>query len=426
MSTTPTGERRALAIVLGALLIDVIGLGIVMPVMPDLIVHLTHTTLGEAARYSGWLMGSFAAMQFLFGPVMGGLGDRFGRRPVLLISMVAFGLDYIVMGLAPTFTWLFVSRAFAGIAGATFAPATAYIADITPPARRARNFSLIGAVFGIGFTIGPAIGGLLGGLGDRAPFFAAAILALTNAALGLKYLPESLPLDRRRPFHIARANPFGTFVALGRYRGAKALLAAWFLWMIAHMGYPATWAFFTKLKFGWSDLAVGASLAYMGFMIAMVQIFVTPRVIPRLGERRAIMIGLTMGAAGFLSNALVPQGWMIYVVLVASSLQALVFPSMNATLSRRVAGNAQGELQGGVASLQSISAIIGPLMATSTLAHFTRPDGAIHFPGAAFVVSAALALGALIVVTLLPPHVFVHPPESRPAVPVVPQVQPEA
>src|SRR5262245_22230826 len=223
----PMGERRALTIVLAALLIDTIGFGIIVPVMPDLLVDLTHEPLSEAVRVSGWLLFVFAAMQFLFGPVMGGLGDHFGRRPVLLFCMLAFGIDYMVMGAAPNLAWLFASRAVAGVAGAMFAPASAYIADITPPERRAQSFGLIGAAFGLGFVIGPALGGLLGGLGPRAPFFVAGALALANAVSGFFLLPESLPPERRRPFRLVRANPLGTFVALRRHDGALLLFAAW-------------------------------------------------------------------------------------------------------------------------------------------------------------------------------------------------------
>jgi DHA1 family tetracycline resistance protein-like MFS transporter len=411
--TSPSSaERRALAIVLSALLIDMIGFGIVMPVMPDLIVGLTGRSLGEAARLSGWLMGVFAAMQFLFGPVMGGLGDRFGRRPVILTCMLAFSLDYLVMGLAPTFGWLFVSRAIAGITGASFIPATAYVADVTPPERRAQNFGLIGAAFGLGFTIGPALGGFVGSFGTRAPFFLAAGLALLNATLGLFLLPESLPRERRRPFRLARANPFGTFASLGRYRGAAPLFVAWFLWMVAHQSYPSTWAFFTKLKFGWSERAVGASLSYSGFALALAQAFVTRRLVPRIGERRAILLGLSIGMVGFLGNALVPRGWMVFVVLTLTSLQGLVFPSMSSTMSKMVASNEQGELQGGVASMQSMAAIVGPPVFTNVLAEFSRVGAAVWFPGAAYVVAALLTLASLTMVALRARRAFV---------PVVPQ-----
>ncbi len=415
----PTHEKRALAVVLSALLIDTIGFGIVIPVMPDLITSLTHTTLGEAARLSGWLMGVFAAMQFLFGPVMGGLGDRFGRRPVLLTSMLAFGLDYLVMGLAPTFGWLFVSRAVAGVAGATFVPASAYIADVTPPERRAQNFGLIGAAFGLGFTIGPALGGLLGSFGPRAPFFVAAGLALANATAGWFLLPESLAPERRRAFDLRRANPFGTFASLARHKGATPLFAAWFLWMLAHQSYPATWAFYSRLRFGWTDHEVGLSLSFAGVTMALAQAFLTRRLIPKLGEKRAILMGLSMGACGFLANAFVPYGWMAYVVMAVFALQGLVFPSMNSTLSRAVPPSEQGELQGGVASLQSIAAIVGPPVLTGAFATFSRPDARPHFPGAAYALASALSVCSMAIVAWLARGVFVRreapAPEPPPA-----------
>lgn len=410
-----TGERRALTIVLTAILIDTIGFGIIVPVMPDLIVDLTHLPLSEAARASGWLLFWFATMQFLFGPVMGALGDRFGRRPVLLLCMLAFGLDYLVMAIAPSLRWLVVSRAVAGIAGALFAPATAYIADITPPERRAQSFGLIGAAFGMGFVVGPALGGLLGTIGPRAPFYAAAAFALLNATSGYFLLPESLPLERRRPFRLARANPFGTFLSLTRHRGAFVLFVAWFPWMLAHQVYPSTWAFFAKLKFGWSDGAVGLSLAFAGLSMALVQALLTRRIIPAIGERRAILLGLTIGASGFLANAFATRGWMVYAVLGLSALQGLVFPSMNATLSRIVASNEQGELQGGIASLASVSAIVGPPLLTGVLAHFTRDSAPVRFPGAAFLLSSCLALAALVTIAAFSRGVFSRLREGRQA-----------
>lgn len=395
-----THERRALAVVLATLFIDVIGFGIIMPVMPELITSLTHVPLGQAARYGGLLMGSFAAMQFLFSPIMGGLGDRFGRRPVLLACLVAFGLDYIVMGLAPTITWLFVSRAIAGIAGASFVPASAYVADITPPERRAQNFGLIGAAFGFGFVIGPSLGGLLGQIGVRVPFFVAGALALLNAAVGYFLLPESLPLERRRPFTLARANPFGTFKTLAKHRGILPLFAGWFLWMLAHQSYPSTWAFYTKLRFGWSEAAIGLSLGYTGLLMALGQALVSRRLIPAIGERRAIMLGLSLGLIGFVGNALAQHGWVVYVVMAFAALQALVFPSMNSTLSKIVSPDQQGELQGGVASLQSMAAMLGPPLATGAFDRFTRPGSPPYVPGAPYFFAAALTIAAGVTVAV--------------------------
>lgn len=406
-------ERRALAIVLATLLIDTIGFGIIMPVMPRLITGLTHGSLSDAARTGGWLMFAFAGMQFLFGPVMGGLGDRFGRRPVILTSLVAFGLDYIVMGLAPNIGWLFASRAVAGMAGASFVPASAYISDITPPERRAQNFGLVGAVFGVGFVLGPALGGLLGTLGVRAPFFLAAALALTNACVGFFLLPESLPAGRRRAFSPARANPFGTFRSLARHRGAAPLFAAWFLWMIAHQAYPAVWAFYTRYRYHWNEGAIGASLTYVGLLMALAQAFITRRLIPRIGERRAILLGMTLGLAGFAGNVFASAGWMIYPIMAVAALQSLVYPSMNSTLTRLVAADEQGELQGGIASLQSVAAIIGPPMLTAAFAHFTR-EGAPHvFPGAPYALAATLTGAAMLVMVSFGRGVF--PARTAPA-----------
>ena len=391
-------ERRALAIVLATLVIDTIGFGIIMPVMPRLITGLTHGSLSEAARTGGWLMFAFAGMQFLFGPVMGGLGDRFGRRPVILTSLVAFGLDYVVMGLAPSIGWLFASRAVAGMAGASFVPASAYISDITPPERRAQNFGLVGAAFGIGFVLGPALGGLLGTFGVRVPFFAAAALALTNACIGFFLLPESLPAERRRAFSIARANPLGTFRSLARHRSALPLFAAWFLWMLAHQSYPAVWAFYTHYRYHWNEAAIGASLTYVGLLMALAQAFVIRRLIPRIGERRAVLLGFTFGLIGFAGNAVAGAGWMVYPILTVAALQSLVYPSMNSTLSRLVAADEHGELQGGISSLQSVAAITGPPLLTGAFAHFTRQGAPLVFPGAPYVLAAVLTLGAMLVV----------------------------
>jgi DHA1 family tetracycline resistance protein-like MFS transporter len=394
----PTSERHALAIVVAALVIDSTGFGIVMPVMPDLIVSLTHSTTSAAAPIGGALLGVFAAMQFLFGPVMGGLGDRFGRRPVILFSMLAFGIDYFVMGLAPNLAWLFASRAVAGIAGAIFVPAAAYIADVTPPERRAASYGLVGAAFGAGFVIGPALGGLLGGLGTRVPFLIAGGLALLNAALGSVLLPESLPPERRRPFSIARANPFGTFQSLGRHRGIAPLFVAWFLWMLSHLVYPSTWPFFAKLRFGWDQRMIGISLAYVGTITTLAQVFVTRRAVPALGERRAALLGMAFGLTGFLGNALVPRSWMVFPIMTVAAFQGLVYPSFNSTLSRRVSASEQGELQGGVASLMSVASIVGPLASSQILGYFTGPRAPFYFAGAAFALSSLFTMSSMAVV----------------------------
>jgi DHA1 family tetracycline resistance protein-like MFS transporter len=346
---------------------------------------------------------------------MGGLGDRFGRRPVILIALTAFALDYVVTGLAPTVNWLFWSRAVAGMTGASFVPASAYTTDITPPERRAQNFGLIGAVFGVGFILGPALGGLLGSISARTPFFAAAALALVNATAGFFLLPESLPRERRRAFSWKRANPFGTFRSLAQHRGATPLFAAWFLWMLAHQSYPAVWAFYTRYRYHWNEAAIGGSLTYVGLLMALAQALVIRRLIPRVGERRAILIGLTLGMTGFAANAFAGAGWMVFPIMAVAALQSLVYPSMNSTLSRLVAADAQGELQGGIASLQSVSAIVGPPLLTGAFAHFTGPRAPFEFPGAPYLLAAALSLGAMTIVLTMRRGVFPARTASAPA-----------
>jgi DHA1 family tetracycline resistance protein-like MFS transporter len=386
---------HALLFVFLTVLIDTIGFGIIIPVIPKLIVELTATDLAGAARYGGLLLFVYAALQFLCSPVLGNLSDRFGRRPVLLLSLVSFGIDYLIMAVAPTFAWLLVGRALAGMAGAVYSPANAYVADITPPERRAKQFGILGAAFGLGFIIGPAIGGLLAGLGSRAPFFAAAGLAFLNAGYGFLVLPETLPPERRRPFSFRRANPVGTLVALRRYPGVLVLAGGLFLWQVAHQVYPSSWSFYTMLKFGWSEAAVGWSLAYVGVTMAIVQGYVTGAVVPRLGERRAVAIGIGFGVTGYVVNAFASMSWMLYASMTVAALQGLVYPSMNALMSRSLPDNRQGELQGGIASLYSLSSIVGPLLMTQTLGYFGRTSAVVYLPGAPFLVAAVLALGAL-------------------------------
>src|SRR6185295_6084282 len=263
--------KYALLFIFLTVLIDSIGFGIIMPVMPQLLVTLTGATMAHATLIAGWLLTTYALLQFACGPIMGNLSDRFGRRPVLLASLAAFAFDYMLMGLAPTVGWLFLGRAIAGIAGAVYSPAMAYIADVSAPEKRAQSFGVMGAAFGLGFIIGPALGGLLGELGPRAPFFAAAGLAGINFLYGLFVLPESLPKERRRKFEWSRANPLGTLTALKRYPAVMAIAGAVFLWQLAHQVYPSTWAFFAKIRFQWTEIEIGASLAFVGILMAFTQ-----------------------------------------------------------------------------------------------------------------------------------------------------------
>ena len=394
--TPVPSQKHALAFIAVTLLLDTIGFGLIMPVYPRLLVELTGESLSRAAVYGGWLGFVFAVMQFVCAPILGGLSDRYGRRRVLLIAIGALGIDYIIMGFAPTLAWLFVGRAIAGAAGASFTPAYAYVADISPPEKRAQNFGVVGAAFGIGFIIGPAIGGLLGTLGSRAPFFAAATLSLINFSYGFFVLPESLPPERRRPFEWRRANPLGTLAQMKKHPVVLGVLGALFLWSLGNQVMPSTWAFYTKLRFGWSEAMIGASFAAVGVVMASSQAIVMRRLVPRIGERRTALIGITSGAIGYAGFGLATATWMMFAFFLTWFFAAIVMPTMNAFMSHRISPNAQGELQGAVASLFSLAAIIGPPIMTHLFARFTAPESSLHIPGAAFLAASLLAVGCLV------------------------------
>jgi MFS transporter, DHA1 family, tetracycline resistance protein len=401
--STPAPRHAAFVFVFIAVLLDSIGFGIILPVLPRLIMQLTGVGVDRAAAYGGWLSFVYAFMQFFCAPVLGNLSDRFGRRPVLLFALFALGCDYLIMGAAPALAWLFVGRMIAGVAGASWTPAYAYVADITPPEKRAQSFGLMGAAFGVGFIVGPAIGGLLGGLGPRAPFFTAAAVALANATLGYFALPESLPRERRRAFHWMRANPLGTLAHMHAQPVVRLLLAALFLWQLAHQVLPATWAFYTISKFHWTSAEVGYSLAWVGLLMALAQGVLTRVLIPALGgERRAALAGMGAALIAYLGYAFASEGWMMYVVGLSTFIFALTYPSMNALASQRVAANAQGELQGAIACLYSLSAIAGPPLMTQVFGYFSAATAPVYFPGAAFLTAAALTvLSALLLLRAL-------------------------
>ena len=385
-------NKHAVVFIFVTLLIDSIGFGIIMPVMPALIMQLTGEHLDAAARYGGWLGFVFAAVQFFCAPLLGNLSDRFGRRPVLLFALFALGVDYLVMGFAPRLEWLFIGRFIAGIAGASFGPAYAYLADISPPDKRAQNFGLAGAAFGIGFIAGPAIGGLLGSFGPRTPFLVAAAFSLLNVTFGYFALPESLPPQSRSAFEWSRANPLGTLRQMRKYPAVLTLAAAAFLWQLGHQVLPSVWAFYTMQKFQWSVTAVGMSLAAAGVVMAISQGALTRVLIPKLGERRAALIGLSAGAVVYCWYALAPLGWMMYLGVLGWALAALAWPSLNALMSQQIPPTAQGELQGGLASVSSLSAIIGPPLMTQLFGHFASATAPVQFSGAPFIAAALLAV----------------------------------
>ena len=380
-------HHRAIPIALAAILIDSVGFGIVLPVLPSLVVELGRVDLAQATRIGGYLLAVYAFTHFFAGPVIGSLSDRFGRRRVLLLCLFCFGTDYALMAAAPTLAWLFVGRAIAGIAGATYGPVNAVIADVTPPDKRGQAFGWVGAAFGGGFILGPALGGLLTDLGTRAPFVAAAALAFANAALIALFMPETLTPENRRAFDWRRANVFGAFAPVFHAGGATALLVATLLWQIAHMVFPATWAFWAEIALGWDARAIGWSLAASGLSMMVAQALLTGRAIKWFGEGRTVLIGLAAGAIVFALYAFANEGWQVYALIVVGALTGLVFPSINAILSSRVDAQNQGALQGGMAGLASVAAIVGPLAMTQALALGAEA----RFPGAAFALAAALS-----------------------------------
>jgi len=386
----PAG-KHALVFVVITVLIDIIGFGLILPVLPRLLVELTGDTVNQAAIDGGWLAFVYEVMQFVCAPLLGNLSDRYGHRPVLLFAVGALGVDYIVMGFAPTLAWLFLGRTIAGIAGASFTPAYAYVADVSPPDKRAQSFGLISAAFGVGFILGPALGGLLGQLGTRTPFFAAAALSLVNLVYGTFVLPESLPLEARRPFEWRRANPLGTLLQMRKHPVVLGLLGALFLWMVAHQVMPSTWTFYTKFRFGWSEAMIGASLAAAGVVMAISQATLMRVLVPRLGERRTALTGIAVASVGYFGYGIATAGWMMFAWLGTWLLGALVMPSTNALMSHRVDKSAQGELQGAVASLFGLSSIVGPPLMTQLFGRFSAPDAPVHLPGAAFFASTLLA-----------------------------------
>lgn len=385
-----SNRKAALGFIFITLLIDVTGLGIIIPVMPKLITQLIHGNMSDAARYGGWLGFAYAIMQFLFAPVLGNLSDRYGRRPVLLLSLLGFGIDYIFMALAPTIAWLFVGRIIAGIFGASITTASAYIADISTPENRAQNFGMIGAAFGLGFIIGPVFGGVLGHYGAQVPFLAAAALSLVNALYGYFVLPESLPADNRRQFDWKRANPLGAFKHLRKYPAVSGLILSFVLIYISAHAVQSTWTFYTIEKFGWTERLIGYSLGFVGLMVALVQGGLIRIVIPRLGNERSVYTGLFLYSLGFLLYGFASATWMMFAFTVIYSLGGITGPAIQGVISSSVPANEQGELQGGLTSLMSATSIIGPPLMTNLFSYFTAPAAPVYFPGAPFLMAALL------------------------------------
>jgi DHA1 family tetracycline resistance protein-like MFS transporter len=388
--TTP--RKAAVAFIFVTLLLDTLGIGVIIPVLPRVVVSFMPGDLAGASRYYGLYAAVYAIMQFVFAPVIGGLSDRFGRRVVILSSLLGASLDYLLLALAPSLGWLFVGRVTSGITGASFSAATAYIADVTPPEKRAQSFGLVGAAFGIGFVIGPAVGGLLGGVHLRAPFLVSAALNGANLVYGLFVLPESLPKELRRPFSFARANPFGALRGLARSPILLGLTGTLLCGFLAQQILQSIWALDTQARFDWQPIDIGVSLAVVGVASGLVQGGLVRVAMARLGERRAILVGQVFTTAGFIGFGAATRGWMMYAILVVFCLGGIAGPAIQSMLSREVGASEQGELQGSIASLQSVTAIAAPLLATALFSRFAPETAQPHVAGAAFYFAAGLVV----------------------------------
>ena len=377
-------KQAALGFIFVTMLIDVIGWGIIIPVIPGLIEELISGDISEAAKVGGWLTFAYAITQFLFAPIVGNLSDKFGRRPIILISLFGFTLDYLLLAFAPTITWLFIGRIIAGITGASITTASAYIADISTPENRAKNFGMIGAAFGLGFIIGPVIGGVLGQYGARIPFYATAILCFLNFLYGYFILPESLSEENRRPFELKRANPIGSFMHLKKYPSLINLVLATFILYVASHAVQTNWSYFTMYKFDWNEGMVGISLGAIGLLVALVQGVLIRWINPMLGNEKSIYTGFFMYSLGMLLFAFASESWMMFTFLIPYCLGGIAGPALQAVISIQVPSSEQGEIQGTLTSVMSASAIVGPPLMTGIFYYFTQKDSEIIFAGAPF------------------------------------------
>lgn len=405
-------RRAGLGFIFVTLLLDVLGIGLVAPVTPALTTDLLGGNVQGASQYFGWFLACYAAMQFLFAPLLGSLSDRFGRRPVLLLSMLGSGLDYLLLALAPSLSWLFVGRVIAGVTGASITVGVAYIADVSQPEDRAKNFGLMGVAFGLGFILGPALGGLLSVYGLRTPFFAGAVLSLLNLGYGILVLPESLPHAQRRPLSWSRINPVGALAALRRDPLVLGLTGMLVFGSLAVQDIQSVWVLYTTYRYGWDTSSNGIALAMLGVAAVIVQGFVLGPTVKRFGERRTLLIGFAVGALGFTLYGLATHGWMMYVLIGVTSLSNLADPAARALISRRVGADEQGAIQGALMSVASLTSIVAPVVSTALFSYCIGSEAPVVLPGAPFFLAGALAVVGI----LLARRAFARVPDALPGV----------
>lgn len=397
--------------VLAVVYIDMLGIGLAYPILPKLIEQFEHGDVSRASFIFGLLAGAYSLMQFLLAPALGALSDRYGRRPIILLSLLGMGINYVLLGFAPNLIWLVVGRLISGAMGASFSTANAYLADITPPEKRAQSFGLIGAAFGFGFITGPVIGGMLGAIDLHLPFLAAAVLSFIDLVFTFFVLPESLDDAHRKPFSFTRANPIGALRELGRYGQVAGLMTVYVLAMFANRVAEMTWVLFSSYRFHWGPFETGLSLAGVGVMFVVGQGFLVRIVVPRLGERRSILIGLFVSAVLTAAYGVIPYGWMVYPIMALGVFGWVIGqPATMGMMSKSIPANEQGLLQGAVASLTSLTSIIGPPIWTGLFGYFVSPAAPVIIPGAAFFVAGAVFLLALgIALRWLKGHVAAAP-----------------
>ena len=396
-------RQPALGFIFITLFLDILGIGLIAPIGPSLIKSFLSgdaaSVSAQAAQYVGWFSALYAIMQFLFSSVLGSLSDKYGRRAVILISLAGSALDYLLLAFAPSLWWLFVGRIIAGLTSANIATVSAYIADVSPPEKRAQNFGLIGAAFGVGFIFGPAIGGLLGSINVRLPFYVVAGITAINFLYGLFVLPESLSLENRRAFSWVRANPVGSLLALAKYPVVLSLTATIVLSGLAQNGLQTIWALYTEHRYAWTPKDVGWSLGALGLSVAIVQGGLLRVILPKLGEKRAVIFGFAISAIANVLYGLAPEGWMLYVILFVAGIGAIGGPAAQGLISRSVSAKEQGAVQGTLTSLQGLTAIFGPLIATNLFGYFISPQAPIQLPGASFFAGAIFTfIGLLLAV----------------------------